>query len=140
MSPRARCTAPCVNQPGYPKTSEVWKAFGSLAGSFQYRKSSTMASKRDYYEILCVEKTAGAEEIKKAYRKLAFDNHPDRNVGDPEAEERFKEAAEAYEILRDPEKRQRYDRYGHAGLDGMNMPNFNNAQSVFDLFGDLFGD
>src|SRR5262245_13300392 len=100
-----------------------------------------MASgKKDYYEILGVDRRADGEEIKKAYRKLAFDYHPDRNLGDPEAEQRFKEAAEAYEVLRDPDKRGRYDRYGHAGLDGMNVPNFNNAQSIFDLFGDLFGD
>lgn len=98
------------------------------------------STKRDYYEILRVAKEADDEEIKRAYRKLAMQYHPDRNVGDAEAEVRFKEAAEAYEVLRDPAKRQRYDRYGHAGLEGMGVPNFNNAQSVFDLFGDLFGD
>ena len=98
------------------------------------------SSKRDYYEVLGIERKATGEEIKKAYRKLAFEFHPDRNPNDAEAEQRFKEAAEAYEILRDTEKRSRFDRYGHAGLDGMNVPNFNNAQSVFDLFGDLFGE
>jgi molecular chaperone DnaJ len=99
-----------------------------------------MVSKRDYYEVLGVAKEADDEVIKKAYRKLAMQYHPDRNAGDREAEERFKEAAEAYEVLRDPDKRQRYDRYGHAGLQGLNGPHFDNAQSVFDLFGDLLGD
>src|SRR5437870_9726824 len=97
-------------------------------------------TKRDYYEVLGVAREADAEEIKRAYRKLAMQHHPDRNVGDAEAEQKFKEAAEAYEILRDPDKRQRYDRYGHAGLEALNVPHFNDAQSVFDLFGDLFGD
>jgi molecular chaperone DnaJ len=96
------------------------------------------SSKRDYYEVLGVSRDAGAEEIQRAYRSLAMQYHPDRNVGDSEAELKFKEAAEAYEVLRDPDKRQRYDRYGHAGLQG-NVPHFNDAQSVFDLFGDLFG-
>src|SRR5438552_18759952 len=104
-------------------------------------KRSMMASaKRDYYEVLSVSREADAEEIKRAYRKLAMQYHPDRNVGDAEAEVKFKEAAEAYEILRDPDKRHRYDRYGHSGLEGLNVPHFNDAQSVFDLFGDLFGD
>src|SRR5436853_7049286 len=76
-------------------------------------------TKRDYYEILGVRREADDEEIKRAYRKLAMQHHPDRNVGDREAEDKFKEAAEAYEVLRDPDKRQRYDRYGHAGLDGL---------------------
>jgi molecular chaperone DnaJ len=99
-----------------------------------------MAGKRDYYEVLGVRREADDEEIKRAYRKLAMQYHPDRNVGDPEAEAKFKEAAEAYEVLRDPDKRQRYDRYGHAGLEGLNVPHFHDAQSVFDLFGDIFGD
>lgn len=99
-----------------------------------------MASKRDYYQVLGVARDAGDDEIKRAYRKLAMQYHPDRNVGDKEAEEKFKEAAEAYEVLRDPQKRQRYDRYGHAGLDGLGFPNFQNAESVFDLFGDIFGE
>jgi molecular chaperone DnaJ len=98
------------------------------------------ASKRDYYEILGVSREADDEEIKRAYRKLAMQYHPDRNVGDAEAEVKFKEAAEAYDVLRDPHKRQRYNRYGHAGLEGMNVHDFNSRQSVFDLFGDLFGD
>src|SRR5437667_9672937 len=81
-------------------------------------------TKRDYYEVLGVSRDANDEEVKRAYRKLARQYHPDRNVGDADADLKFKEAAEAYDVLRDPEKRQRYDRYGHAGLDGMNMPNF----------------
>src|ERR1700690_4019637 len=96
-------------------------------------------AKRDYYKILDVAKTASEADIKKAYRRLAMKFHPDRNPGDHEAEIKFKEAAEAYEVLRDSEKRQRYDRYGHAGLEGMNMPNFGNTDSVMDLFGELFG-
>jgi molecular chaperone DnaJ len=103
-------------------------------------RSMMASTKRDYYEVLSVSREADAEEIKRSYRKLAMQYHPDRNVGDAESEQKFKEAAEAYEVLRDPEKRQRYDRYGHAGLDALNVPHFNDAQSVFDLFGDLFGD
>ncbi len=97
-------------------------------------------SKRDYYEVLGVRREADDEEIKRAYRKLAMQYHPDRNVGDAEAEVKFKEAAEAYDVLRDPEKRNRYDRYGHAGLEGMNLHDFNSRNSIFDVFGDLFGD
>src|SRR5262249_11365628 len=98
-----------------------------------------VASKRDYYEVLEVTREADDETIKKAYRRLAMKYHPDRNAGDHEAEIRFKEAAEAYDVLRDPHKRQRYDRYGHAGLEGLGMPDFSSADSVMDLFGDLFG-
>ena len=75
-------------------------------------------AKRDYYEILGVDKSAAADEIKKAYRKVAIKYHPDKNPDDPSAEEKFKEAAEAYEVLRDPEKKQRYDRFGHQGMNG----------------------
>ena len=76
-----------------------------------------MATKRDYYEILGVGKDANEDGIKKAYRKLALDNHPDRNPGNAEAEKRFKEAAEAYSVLSDAEKKARYDQYGHAGVE-----------------------
>src|SRR5947209_4839156 len=94
-------------------------------------------TKRDYYEILGVARSAADEEIKQAYRKLAMQYHPDRNPGDEEAAHKFKEAAEAYEVLRDSEKRERYDRYGHAGLEGMAGPSFTDPQSIFDLFGGL---
>ncbi|MDP4131028.1 MAG: molecular chaperone DnaJ [Bacteroidota bacterium] len=99
--------------------------------------------KRDYYEILEIAKTASADEIKKSYRKVAMKFHPDRNPGDKSAEEKFKEAAEAYEVLSDSEKRSKYDRYGHSGLNngrgsfgggGMNM------EDIFSQFGDVFGD
>lgn len=98
-----------------------------------------MVTKRCFYEVLSVAREASDDEIKKAYRKLAMQYHPDRNVGDKEAEEKFKEAAEAYDVLRDPARRQRYDRYGHAGLDAASTPHFTDAQSVMDIFGDLFG-
>ena len=75
-------------------------------------------SKRDYYEVLGVSKSASADEIKKAYRKLAIKYHPDKNPGDKEAEEKFKEAAEAYEVLSDADKKARYDQFGHAGVGG----------------------
>ena len=101
-------------------------------------------SKRDFYDILGVAKNASAEEIKKAYRKLAIKYHPDKNPDDKAAEEKFKEAAEAYEVLSNPEKKQRYDQYGHAGVGsaaggggygggGMNM------EDIFSQFGDIFG-
>src|SRR6187401_1981200 len=100
-------------------------------------------SKRDYYEILGVNKTASADEIKKAYRKVAMQFHPDRNPGDKSAEDKFKEAAEAYEVLSDADKKAQYDRYGHAGVSsngrgfsggGMNM------EDIFSQFGDVFGE
>jgi molecular chaperone DnaJ len=75
-------------------------------------------AKRDYYEVLGISKSASADEIKKAYRKVAMQYHPDRNPGDKSAEEKFKEAAEAYEVLSDQEKRAQYDRFGHAGMSG----------------------
>lgn len=98
-----------------------------------------MATKRDYYEVLGVTRTATAEEIKKSYRQLALKNHPDRNPGDKAAEDRFKEAAEAYEILSDQEKRARYDRYGHAGVDGMGAPHFASAEDIMSAFQDILG-
>ena len=101
-------------------------------------------AKRDYYEVLGISRNADASEIKKAYRKLAIKYHPDKNPDDPKAEEQFKEAAEAYEMLSDTEKKQRYDQFGHAGVDGqggfgggghggMNM------DDIFSQFGDVFG-
>ncbi|MCR4314840.1 MAG: molecular chaperone DnaJ [Planctomycetes bacterium] len=96
-------------------------------------------AKRDYYEILGLEKNASDDEIKKAYRKLALKYHPDRNPDDKDAETKFKEAAEAYEILSDREKRARYDQYGHAGVEGM-VHQYRSAEDVFSAFGDLFGD
>jgi molecular chaperone DnaJ len=83
-----------------------------------------MATKRDYYEVLGVSRTASESELKKAYRKLALRYHPDKNLNNKEAEEKFKEAAEAYEVLSDPEKRARYDRYGHAGVGGASSGGF----------------
>lgn len=99
-------------------------------------------SKRDYYEILGVGKNATAEEIKKAYRKKAIQYHPDKNPGNKEAEEMFKEAAEAYEVLSDPDKRSRYDRYGHSGVGGSAGGGFGGGMSMDDIFshfGDIFG-
>ena len=98
-------------------------------------------AKRDYYEVLGVSKSASADEIKKAYRKLAIQYHPDKNPDNPEAEDKFKEAAEAYEVLSNPEKKQRYDQFGHQGVGGaggfggggMNM------DDIFSQFGDIFG-
>lgn len=95
--------------------------------------------KRDYYEVLSISRSASIEEIKKSYRQLALKYHPDRNPGDNEAELKFKEAAEAYEVLSDQEKRGRYDRYGHAGLNGAGMHDFRSPEDVFSAFGDIFG-
>lgn len=100
-----------------------------------------MASKRDYYEVLGIGKDADIKDIKKAYREMALKYHPDKNSGNPEAEEKFKEAAEAYEVLSDPDKRKKYDQYGHDGLRGVNMHDFSSmgADDIFSVFGDLFG-
>ncbi len=99
-----------------------------------------MTTKRDYYEILGVETNASEDEIKKSYRKLAMQFHPDRNPGNKEAEEQFKEAAEAYEVLSDPEKRDIYGRYGHEGLNGAGYRGFSGFEDIFSSFGDIFGD
>ena len=98
-----------------------------------------MANKRDYYEVLGVSKEASADEIKKAYRKLAVKYHPDKNPGNKEAEEKFKEAAEAYSVLSDPDKKAKYDRFGHAGVDGA-APDFSGGfGNLNDILNDLFG-
>ncbi|MEW5735824.1 MAG: DnaJ domain-containing protein, partial [Thermodesulfobacteriota bacterium] len=97
-----------------------------------------MAEKRCYYEILEVSRQASEGEIKNAYRKLALKCHPDRNPGDQEAEERFKEAAEAYEVLRDPEKRRIYDQFGHEGLSGRGFTGFSGFDDIFSSFSDIF--
>lgn len=100
-------------------------------------------SKRDYYEVLGVGKGASEAEIKKAYRKMAIKYHPDKNPDDKEAEEKFKEAAEAYEVLSSPEKKQRYDQFGHAGMGGAAGGGFGgggmNMDDIFSQFGDIFG-
>jgi len=108
-----------------------------------------MAEKRDYYEVLGVSKSASAEEIKKAYRKMAIKYHPDKNPGDKAAEEKFKEAAEAYDVLSDPGKRAKYDQFGHSmgpqgfggagGFGGFSAGGFS-MEDIFSHFGDIFGD
>ncbi|MBR6539593.1 MAG: DnaJ domain-containing protein, partial [Bacteroides sp.] len=107
-----------------------------------------MMEKRDYYEVLGVEKNATADQIKKAYRKKAIEYHPDKNPGNKEAEDKFKEAAEAYEVLSNPDKRARYDQFGHAGMSGAagNGGPFGgfsgggmSMDDIFSMFGDIFG-
>ena len=106
-----------------------------------------MSEKRDYYEVLGVERNANADEIKKAYRKAAIKYHPDKNPGDKEAEEKFKEAAEAYDVLSNPDKRARYDQFGHAGMSGAGgaggfggFGGFNPSDFGFDdIFSSFFG-
>src|SRR6266446_6952724 len=98
-------------------------------------------TKRDYYEVLSVNRSASEQELKSAYRRLAVQHHPDKNPGAPEAEDKFKEAAEAYAVLSDPEQRRRYDRFGHAGVSSAagaawGAPGFSNIE---DILGDLFG-
>lgn len=101
-----------------------------------------MADKRDYYEVLGVDRKASEEEVKKAYRKLALKHHPDRNPGDADAEARFKEAAEAYSVLSDAQKRAQYDQFGHAAFGpggGFDGGRFTNMEDIFAAFGDVFG-
>ena len=95
-------------------------------------------AKTDYYEVLGVGRSASAAEIKKAYRKLAIKFHPDKNPGDKNAEEQFKEAAEAYEILSNAEKKAKYDRFGHAGLGGGGFGGGMSMDDIFSQFGDIF--
>ncbi|HBB18440.1 MAG TPA: molecular chaperone DnaJ [Syntrophus sp. (in: bacteria)] len=99
-----------------------------------------MTTKNDYYEVLGVQRNASEEEIKRSYRKLAMQYHPDRNPGNREAEAMFKEAAEAYEVLSDQEKREIYNRYGHEGLTGTGYRGFSGFDDIFSSFGDIFGD
>ncbi|MDE6444739.1 MAG: DnaJ domain-containing protein, partial [Muribaculaceae bacterium] len=108
-----------------------------------------MAEKRDYYDVLGVSKSASADEIKKAYRKMAIKYHPDKNPGDKEAEEKFKEAAEAYDVLSDADKRAKYDQFGHnmgpqgfggAGGGGFYSGGGMSMEDIFAHFGDIFGD
>ncbi len=96
--------------------------------------------KQDYYDILGVPRNATEDEIKKAYRQLALKYHPDRSPGDRESEEKFKEAAEAYEVLKDPQKRSLYDQFGHEGLRGVGFQGFTGFDEIFSSFGDIFED
>ena len=100
-----------------------------------------MAVTRDYYEVLGVERKASGDQVKRAYRRMAMKYHPDRNPDDPEAEAKFKEAAEAYEVLSDESKRSRYDRFGHAGLRDTPHHDFNSmhVEDIFSMFNDIFG-
>ena len=103
---------------------------------------ASMTGKRDYYEVLGLDRSATKDQISQAYRKLALQYHPDRNPGDEEAVLRFKEAAEAFEVLGDDQKRSRYDQYGHAGIDGPQggAPHFRDVGDIFEAFGDIFGE
>ena len=98
-----------------------------------------MAGKRDYYEVLGVDRGAAADEIKKSYRKLALKYHPDRNPDNKEAEDKFREAAEAYEVLSDDQKKAQYDRFGHEGVRGAASAGGASMEDIFSNFGDIFG-
>jgi molecular chaperone DnaJ len=98
-----------------------------------------VGDQRDYYEVLGIERRASPAQITDAYRKLAIKFHPDKNPGNDEAATRFKEAARAFEVLSDTDLRSRYDRYGHAGLQGGRQHEFNDMSDIFEAFGDLFG-
>jgi len=100
-----------------------------------------MSTRRDYYDVLSIRRDSSPEDIKRSYRKMAMKYHPDRNRDDPRAEAKFKEASEAYEVLSDPERRSRYDRFGHAGVNGTGTHDFSHMgiDDIFSMFGDLFG-
>gem|GEM_PF-1513 len=114
------------------------KGLTSIGSMLRFRRA--VSAKRDYYEVLGVTKESSAPEVKKAYRKRAMEFHPDRNPGNAEAEDKFKEAAEAFEVLSDPEKRGLYDRFGHEGPRNAGFQGFDGTDEVFSHFGDLFGD
>jgi molecular chaperone DnaJ len=111
-----------------------------MVNTNKYQSGIHMSGKRDYYEVLGVSRDASDSDLKTAYRKLALKFHPDRNPGDKAAEENFKEAAEAYEVLRDRQKRQIYDQYGHQGLEGTGFSGFGGFEDIFSSFGDIFED
>ena len=96
-------------------------------------------AKRDFYDILGVDRNTSGDDIKKAYRKIAIKYHPDKNPGDKESEEQFKEAAEAYEILSNPDKKAQYDRFGHAGMGNQGFGGAMSMDDIFSQFGDVFG-
>ena len=116
-----------------------WIAEFTSNGQLKGPDENKTMSKRDYYEVLGVKRKANEREISRAYRNLAIKYHPDSNPGDEHATIMFKEAAEAYEVLNDPEKRRVYDQFGHAGLEGGGATGFSDVEDIFDAFGDIFG-